>query len=156
MKKDARQSQPPKIHHYLPGEHQHRKRKKATSSAQQKLHDLLLVVLSGAFIFSAVAFLGIAIYTHFETQQVANEKQLAASELENEQQLLKNLQQQAERLKDNDYIMKLARGRYYLSKDGEIIFSIPEDNDSKQAKELNKAYKNASEESSHKTNQEDQ
>ncbi|MDO4671012.1 MAG: septum formation initiator family protein [Aerococcus sp.] len=156
MKKEARQSHNPKLHHYLPGEANHKKRQKAPTSARQTLHDMVLILLSGAFIFSAVAFLGMSVYTHFETEAVVNEKTLAASELENEQHLLKNLQQQTERLKDNDYVLKLARSRYYLSKEGEIIFSVPEDNDSKQAKALNKAYKTASEESQNKTNQEDQ
>lgn len=156
MKKDARQPQSTPIHHYVPGEMAHKKRQKAHVSSRQKLHDMVLVLLSGAFIFSAVAFLGMSVYTHFETENVVKQKELAASELENEQHLLKNLQQQAERLKDDDYVMKLARSRYYLSKEGEIIFSVPEDNDSKQAKELNKAYKNANEESQNKTNQEDQ
>nr|WP_319216675.1 septum formation initiator family protein [uncultured Trichococcus sp.] len=36
-------------------------------------------------------------------------------------------------LQDDEYIAKLARGKYYLSKDGEIIFSLPEDNQTKMA-----------------------
>lgn len=38
-------------------------------------------------------------------------------------------------LQDNEYLAKLARGKYYLSKEGEIIFSLPEDNQSKAATE---------------------
>lgn len=38
-------------------------------------------------------------------------------------------------LQNNEYLAKLARSRYYLSKDGEIIFSLPEDNQSKAATE---------------------
>ncbi|UJF16648.1 septum formation initiator family protein [Jeotgalibaca sp. MA1X17-3] len=38
-------------------------------------------------------------------------------------------------MQDNEYLAKLARGKYYLSKDGEIIFSLPEDNQSKAATE---------------------
>lgn len=34
-------------------------------------------------------------------------------------------------LQDDDYIAKLARSRYYYSKDNEIIFSLPEDNQNK-------------------------
>ncbi|HJA90808.1 MAG TPA: septum formation initiator family protein, partial [Candidatus Jeotgalibaca merdavium] len=36
-------------------------------------------------------------------------------------------------LQDDEYVAKIARSRYYLSKDGELIFSLPEDNRSKAA-----------------------
>ncbi|EFS04534.1 DivIC family protein, partial [Listeria seeligeri FSL S4-171] len=38
------------------------------------------------------------------------------------------LNNQIKKLHDDDYIAKLARSEYYLSKDGEIIFNIPEEN----------------------------
>ncbi|MCP6347103.1 septum formation initiator family protein, partial [Klebsiella pneumoniae] len=56
------------------------------------------------------------------------------------QKAIDTLSQQASLLKDDEYVAKLARSRYYLSKDGEVIFSVPEDNASKQAEILNKAY----------------
>ena len=42
-------------------------------------------------------------------------------------------------LQDDEYIAKLARGKYYLSKDGEIIFSLPEDNQTKMAEKQENA-----------------
>ena len=39
-------------------------------------------------------------------------------------------------LQDDDYIAKLARSRYYFSKENEIIFSLPEDNQSKAANKV--------------------
>lgn len=57
----------------------------------------------------------------------AEKKELAA---ENQ-----NLEVTVGLLQDDDYIAKLARSRYYLSKSGEIIFSLPEDNSSKTAEE---------------------
>lgn len=44
-----------------------------------------------------------------------------------------NLKVQVGLLQDDEYVAKLARSRYYLSKDGELIFSLPEDNRSKAA-----------------------
>ncbi|HHQ1011097.1 TPA: FtsB family cell division protein [Listeria innocua] len=38
------------------------------------------------------------------------------------------LNDQIKKLHDDEYIAKLARSEYYLSKDGEIIFNIPEEN----------------------------
>ncbi|MBC1780623.1 FtsB family cell division protein, partial [Listeria booriae] len=38
------------------------------------------------------------------------------------------LNDQIKKLHNDDYIAKLARSEYYLSKDGEIIFNIPEEN----------------------------
>ncbi|WKN68868.1 FtsB family cell division protein [Listeria monocytogenes] len=39
-----------------------------------------------------------------------------------------SLNEQIKKLHNDDYIAKLARSEYYLSKDGEIIFNIPEEN----------------------------
>ena len=41
------------------------------------------------------------------------------------------LQTQIKRLEDENYVAKIARSQYYLSKDNEIIFSLPEDNAAK-------------------------
>ncbi|RSK25496.1 septum formation initiator family protein [Bacillus sp. HMF5848] len=45
-------------------------------------------------------------------------------ELEKEQ---KSLEQEIVKLQDEEYVAKLARKEYFLSKDGEIIFNLPED-----------------------------
>lgn len=63
-----------------------------------------------------------------EQEIVLAKEEQAAVEAKNE-----TLKQQVELLKDKEYVAKLARSRYYLSKDGEIIFSFPEDNSSKAA-----------------------
>lgn len=50
----------------------------------------------------------------------------------------KSLVQQVELLQQDDYVAKLARSEYYLSKSGEIIFNTPDDaaqNKIQQAKE---------------------
>ncbi|HWK22897.1 MAG TPA: septum formation initiator family protein [Ureibacillus sp.] len=46
---------------------------------------------------------------------------------------------QIKKLEDDDYIAKLARKEYFLSDDGEIIFTIPDDeeNDKKSSKNNN-------------------
>ena len=54
-------------------------------------------------------------------------------ELEKENQ---RLNVQVGLLQDDEYVAKLARSRYYFSKDEEIIFSLPEDNQSKAASQV--------------------
>ncbi|MFC5464893.1 FtsB family cell division protein [Lederbergia graminis] len=56
-----------------------------------------------------------------QAEQVKLEHQLA--KLEKEQKLLEN---EIAKLNDDEYIAKLARSEYFLSDEGEIIFTIPE------------------------------
>lgn len=66
-----------------------------------------------------------------EDQIVLAKKEKKALEKENQQ-----LNVQVGLLQDDEYVAKLARSRYYFSKDGEIIFSLPEDNQSKAANKV--------------------
>ncbi|MBC1610681.1 septum formation initiator family protein [Listeria welshimeri] len=56
-------------------------------------------------------------------KQVQVDKKMVAMKDEEEA-----LNDQIKKLHNDDYIAKLARSEYYLSKDGEIIFNIPEEN----------------------------
>ncbi|EAF5666202.1 FtsB family cell division protein [Listeria innocua] len=56
-------------------------------------------------------------------KQVQVDKKMVA--MKDEQEALND---QIKKLHDDEYIAKLARSEYYLSKDGEIIFNIPEEN----------------------------
>ncbi|EKZ1475153.1 septum formation initiator family protein [Listeria monocytogenes] len=56
-------------------------------------------------------------------KQVQVDKKMVAMKDEQD-----SLNEQIKKLYNDDYIAKLARSEYYLSKDGEIIFNIPEEN----------------------------
>ncbi|EAF5051428.1 septum formation initiator family protein [Listeria monocytogenes] len=56
-------------------------------------------------------------------KQVQVDKKMVAMKDEQD-----SLNDQIKKLHNDDYIAKLARSEYYLSKDGEIIFNIPEEN----------------------------
>ncbi|MBC1376039.1 FtsB family cell division protein [Listeria farberi] len=56
-------------------------------------------------------------------KQVQVDKKMVAMKDEEEA-----LNDQIKKLHDDEYIAKLARSEYYLSKNGEIIFNIPEEN----------------------------
>ncbi|EAE6306588.1 septum formation initiator family protein [Listeria monocytogenes] len=58
-----------------------------------------------------------------KAKQVQVDKKMVAMKDEEE-----TLNEQIKKLHNDDYIAKLARSEYYLSKDGEIIFNIPEEN----------------------------
>ncbi|WP_169730010.1 FtsB family cell division protein [Thermicanus aegyptius] len=51
-------------------------------------------------------------------------KSSITKELEQKKAEKKDLEYQVERLKDPDYIANLARSKYYMSKEGEVIFEI--------------------------------
>ncbi|EPX3095266.1 FtsB family cell division protein [Listeria monocytogenes] len=56
-------------------------------------------------------------------KQVQVDKKMVAMKDEQD-----SLNEQIKKLHNDDYIAKLARSEYYLSKDGEIVFNIPEEN----------------------------
>lgn len=58
-----------------------------------------------------------------KAKQVQVDKKMVAMKDEEEA-----LNEQIKKLHNDEYIAKLARSEYYLSKDGEIIFNIPEEN----------------------------
>ncbi|MBC1969591.1 septum formation initiator family protein [Listeria marthii] len=58
-----------------------------------------------------------------KAKQVQVDKKMVAMKDEEEA-----LNDQIKKLHNDEYIAKLARSEYYLSKDGEIIFNIPEEN----------------------------
>ncbi len=92
------------------------------------------------FVFSIVAsvILIFLIKTNInQNEKLAQKEQqkeevLAQLEEVKEKQELLNLQ--IAKLEDDEYIAKLARKEFFLSEDGEIIFTIPDDDKSKENK----------------------
>lgn len=60
---------------------------------------------------------------------------------------LKRLEQDVALLKDEDYVAKLARSRYYFSKEGEQIYAVPELNGTAYSNNESKQQSSSSEES---------
>lgn len=120
---------------------EHRKAKtKKWSRKPRTTADWVTWIIVGIFAVVTLGCVSTAYAAHKDQQGVEEQIALTEDEISGEQKAIDTLSQQATLLKDDEYVAKLARSRYYLSKDGEIIFSVPEDNASKQAEILNKAY----------------
>lgn len=99
---------------------------------QRKRRIASIAVISGLFIA------GLSMNLVKNTQLISDldaQKVAAAEELDHVEATQENLQNEVKKLQDDDYIAKLARSQYYLSKEGEIVFSFPEDNAAKTQKE---------------------
>lgn len=81
----------------------------------------------------ALVILTMLISTYVSQNYKLAEKEQLKKEAQHELQLAKEKQEklnmQIEKLNDDEYIAKLARKEYFLSEEGEIIFTIPEDNE---------------------------
>lgn len=120
---------------------EHRKAKtKKWSRKPRTTADWITRLIVGIFAVVTLGCVSTAYAAYKDQQGVEEQIALTEDEIAGEQKAIDTLSQQATLLKEDEYVAKLARSRYYLSKDGEVIFSVPEDNASKQAEILNKAY----------------
>ncbi|MEO4055543.1 septum formation initiator family protein [Solibacillus sp. CAU 1738] len=62
-------------------------------------------------------------------------KETVIAELENVKETQEMLNLQITKLEDDDYIAKLARKEYFMSEEGEIIFTIPKEEKAKDEQE---------------------
>lgn len=85
------------------------------------------------FGISSIALIGFLISTLISSNHTLEEKRLqkekVSEELAKVQEEQEMLKLQISKLNDDEYIGKLLRKQYFLSEDGEIIFTLPEDND---------------------------
>ncbi len=99
------------------------KKKKKKLTPIVKLLLLILAGLSVYFLYSA----GNELMTTLRLQRQLSEVQERLQEVQDESAYLNK---QKEKLQDPDYVQSYARGNYMLSKTGEQIFYLPE-NDNK-------------------------
>ncbi|WP_170005985.1 FtsB family cell division protein [Bacillus fonticola] len=101
---------------------QDEQRRKKRKYLVRRLTMLFLVTfLAGGALITGLV---VQAQTKVTKQEQYIELQEKLSTLEQEQQDLEN---QIEKLNDDEYVGKLAREEYYLSDDNEIIFSLPDD-----------------------------
>lgn len=103
----------------------HRERKQ-----KRKVRRRISVILLIGSLFIIVLSLRIWNSTQ-SISKMEKERQQAEVVLKKTENNQEQLNMQIKRLEDENYVAKLARSQYYLSKDNEIIFSLPEDNAAK-------------------------
>ncbi len=85
--------------------------------------------LAVVFSLAAILFisLGISLFNDYARLNKLNEyKEETLAEQKEITTQKAQLQQTVDQLKDEDYVAKLARSRYLYSKDGELVFPLPE------------------------------
>ncbi|MFG6150762.1 FtsB family cell division protein [Halobacillus sp. B23F22_1] len=95
-------------------------RKKKRLMRRIMLFSLLVIIVAGSMAFY-----------HFQqralhAEKVEEYKQLQA-DMDELQQEEKNLNEEIELLNNEEYVLQIARSNYFFSKDGEIIFKMPND-----------------------------
>ncbi len=100
---------------------------------QNKSRKIRLIRRLVAFSIFSMLLIGFLVSALVNSKQTLAEKQLqkeeVAVELERVQEEQEMLKMQISKLNDDEYIGKLLRKEYFLSEEGEIIFSLPEDSD---------------------------
>ncbi|AQQ51722.1 FtsB family cell division protein [Planococcus lenghuensis] len=106
---------------------------------KQQAHKIRLVRRLSVFgILAAICLLWIVTTMYSQTRDIADkkeEKAEAVAELEAAEDKQIKLEEHIQLLNDEDYLAKLARKEYFLSEEGEIIFSIPENEENEDGKE---------------------
>ncbi|GEL78249.1 FtsB family cell division protein [Tenuibacillus multivorans] len=101
----------------------HKTREKKRLIRRLTAFGVLFVVLTGSLLF-----------THFnqraQMSEIQDEHDQKLAELEKHQQENSNLKREVELLSDIDYLLQIARKDYFFSKDGEIIFKLPDEDPS--------------------------
>lgn len=98
---------------------------------RKKRHKVVLyrrLAVFGLVVLLTSIWLGSTIYA--QSQTIAGKEQLQQeklAELEDVQKQQAKLEEQIRLLNDDDYVSKLARKDYFLSDEGEIIFTLPND-----------------------------
>ncbi|GAA0467137.1 FtsB family cell division protein [Alkalibacillus silvisoli] len=99
--------------------------------ARKKREKSLLIRRLVAFGILFFLIVGTLSAYYMQQRAVHDEKQNEYEELQNELQAglgeQESLEREVELLNDVDYLLQIARKDYFFSKEGEIIFTLPED-----------------------------
>lgn len=91
-----------------------------------KLTKRRLVIFGTASIIMIIYFFMTLSVNAIKIYNLKVEKQILHKQLSNLQASEKNLKVEIEKLKDSEYLAKYARENYKYSKDGELVFSLPD------------------------------
>ncbi|SOC26375.1 cell division protein DivIC [Ureibacillus xyleni] len=105
---------------------------KANYSKQKKIRFRRRMFVFGIIAFATLFFLiKTNIHQNERLAQKEQQKEEVLAQLEEVKERQELLNLQIAKLEDDEYIAKLARKEFFLSEDGEIIFTIPDEGESK-------------------------
>ncbi|GEL16088.1 FtsB family cell division protein [Pediococcus cellicola] len=93
-----------------------------------RLHRFYMII--GIFLVLAGIFGFQIIHTHYQRVSVDQRIQASKTHYNTAKAENKSLGLQVKQLNNSDYLQKLLREKYYYSKSGEIIYSLPSDHSS--------------------------
>lgn len=104
-------------------EHEQKEKK---ASKRRRIVMVRFTFLSVLLMALSAAFLYVLHSQSVNIEAKMRDQKKLEQQLESLEKQQKRLEEEIKRLHDDDYIAELARKKYFLSKQGEIIFTVPE------------------------------
>ncbi|RAK16552.1 cell division protein DivIC [Anoxybacillus vitaminiphilus] len=102
-------------------------RKEKRAMRRRRMAIIRFTLLSGILLAISSALLYTLISQSANIEAKIEEEQKLEQQLEKLKKEEQQLKEEIKKLNDDEYIAELARKNYFLSKEGEIIFSVPEE-----------------------------
>ncbi|WP_407455375.1 FtsB family cell division protein [Ligilactobacillus aviarius] len=95
--------------------------------ALTRKHRMKMLILCGVMLVITIMFGFNIIQNNIQAAVLGKKTREARVELKSAKQQNQKLNQRVAELKDSDYLAKIIRKKYFFSKDGETIYSLPSD-----------------------------
>ncbi|HZG60930.1 MAG TPA: septum formation initiator family protein [Anoxybacillus sp.] len=102
-------------------------KKEKRAMRRRRMAVIRFTLLSGILLAISSVLLYTLISQSANIEAKIEEKQKLEQQLEKLKKEERQLKEEIKKLNDDEYIAELARKNYFLSKEGEIIFTIPEE-----------------------------
>lgn len=93
----------------------------------ERKHRFKMLLIFGLMLIITMMFGFNIIQNNIQAAVLNKKTRVAQTELKSAQRQNRKLDQQVAELKDSDYLAKIIRKKYFFSKDGETIYSLPSD-----------------------------
>ncbi|MCK8625143.1 FtsB family cell division protein [Apilactobacillus xinyiensis] len=101
--------------------------KKLHSAGLMRARKKRAIILISFFLLTFMMFIFQIVHTRIQTRNLINQEKRQSQLLHEQQSEKKNLRLKVKQLYNNDYLEQLIRERYYYTKKGETVYSLPGD-----------------------------
>lgn len=101
--------------------------KKIRSAGLMKARKKRAIIIISFFLIVFTLFIVQIIHTKMQTQKLINQEKKQTQLLNQQKAERSNLRLKVKQLYNNDYLEQLIRERYYYTKKGETVYSLPGD-----------------------------